>query len=194
MHAPKMKSHLACLPPFDQKSKSVNVVIETPKGSRNKFKFDERCGVFSLGSVLPTGSVFPYDFGYVPGTRSDDGDPLDALVLMDVPAFPGCCVQTRLIGVIEAEQTDEENGTERNDRLVAVATEAHDYRDLKSLKDLNSNLLSEIEHFFISYNEMRGKKFKLLAHRGPSRAEKVLKDAIREAKKGHPQRNGQKGK
>jgi inorganic pyrophosphatase len=178
----KSKSGLDCLTPFDSESKAVNVVIETPKGCRNKFKFDESCGVFSLGSVLPAGSVFPYDFGYVPGTRGDDGDPADVLLLMDVPAFPGCRVQSRLIGVIEAEQTGKD-GTERNDRLVAVAVEAHDYRDLKSLKDMNSNLLAELEHFFESYNEIRGKKFKLLGHRGPGRAEKLLRAGIRKARK-----------
>src|SRR5881392_941690 len=118
MAAKYQKPSVACLPPFDEQSHAVNVVIETPKGSRNKFKFDESCGVFSLGSVLPAGSVFPYDFGYIPGTRADDGDPLDVLLLMDVPAFAGCRVQSRLIGVIEAEQTDKD-GTERNDRLVA---------------------------------------------------------------------------
>jgi inorganic pyrophosphatase len=103
---------------------------------------------------------------------------------MDVPAFPGCLVQSRLIGVIEAEQSDtEKDATERNDRLVAVAVEAHDYRDLKSLKDMNANLLAELEHFFESYNEMRGKKFKLLGHRGPGKAEKLVRAGIRKARK-----------
>jgi inorganic pyrophosphatase len=178
----KPRSALDCLEPFDSESNAVNVVIETPKGSRNKFRFDESCGVFSLSSVLPAGSVFPYDFGYVPGTRGDDGDPIDVLLLMDVPAFPGCRVQSPLIGVIEAEQT-EDGRTERNDRLVAVAVEAHDYHDLKSLKDMNSNLLAELEHFFESYNELRGKKFKLKGHRGPGRAEKLLRAGIRKARK-----------
>jgi len=176
------KPALSCLLPFDRGKKTVNVIIETPKGSRNKFKYDQECGVFSLGSVLPAGSAFPYDFGYIPGTRSGDGDPLDVLLLMDVQGFPGCRVESRLIGVIEAQQTDEDQ-TERNDRLVAVAVEAHDYRNLKSLKDLEPHLLKEIEHFFVSYNELRGKTFKLLDHRGPARALKVLKDAVRKGKK-----------
>jgi len=179
------KSPFACLPPIDSKSEAVNVIIETPKGSRNKFKFDPKCGLFTLGSVLPAGSAFPYDFGYVPGTMADDGDPLDVLLLMDVPAFTGCHVQTRLIGVIEAKQTDEKGEAERNDRLVAVAVEAHDYRDLKSLKDMNANLLAELEHFFVSYNQVRGKKFALLAHRGPGPAHEILEEGIRKAKKGN---------
>jgi inorganic pyrophosphatase len=96
------------------------VVIETPKGSPNKLAFEPRYGTFVLKGVLPAGAVFPFDFGFVPSTRGEDGDPLDVLVLMDAPVYPGCIVPSRLIGVIEAEQT--ENGeTERNDRLLAVA-------------------------------------------------------------------------
>jgi len=167
---------IAVLDPVDQDD-AVEVVIETPRNSRNKFKFDPKLGLFELGSVLPAGSVFPYDFGFVPGTRAEDGDPIDVLLLMDSPAFPGCRVKARLIGVIEAEQTDKE-GKERNDRLVAVALEAHDYRDLKSIKDICPNLLNELEQFFVSYNEVRGKRFKLLGHHGPKRAWKLLEKAM----------------
>ena len=110
---------LAALPPFDRETKAVNVIVETPRGSRNKFKFDPELELFKLGSVLPAGMAFPYDFGYVPGTLSDDGDPLDVLLLMDVPATSGCLVLSRLIGVIEAEQKDERE-TVRNDRLASL--------------------------------------------------------------------------
>jgi inorganic pyrophosphatase len=166
------------LPAVDKESGDLQVIIETPRNSRNKFRFDEESGLFELGSVLPAGAVFPYDFGFVPGTRADDGDPLDVLLLMDASAFPGCRVKARLIGVIEAEQT-EDGKVGRNDRLVAVARDAHDYRDLHSLKDVSANLLKELEHFFCSYNECRGRLFRLLGHRGPKRAEKVLKEAIK---------------
>src|SRR5687767_2473398 len=88
----------------DVEGKTVNVIVETPKGSRNKFKFDEESGCFILGSVLPAGYTFPFDFGYVPGTLAEDGDPVDVLLLMDQPAFPGCLVRARLIGVLEAKQ------------------------------------------------------------------------------------------
>jgi len=163
---------------MDKKTGDVQVIVETPRNSRNKFKFNPETGLFELGSVLPAGSSFPYDFGFVPGTRSDDGDPLDVLLLMDSSGFPGCSVKARVIGVLEAEQT--ENGeTQRNDRLVAVAQEAHDYRQLKSLKDMCPHLLKELEHFFVSYNELRGKTFRLLADRGPKSAKKLLKKAIR---------------
>jgi len=98
----------------------VLVVIETPKGSPNKLAFEARFGTFVLKGVLPAGAVFPFDFGFVPSTRAEDGDPLDVLVLMDAPVFPGCVVPSRLVGVIEAERT-EDGKTERNDRVLAVA-------------------------------------------------------------------------
>ena len=154
----------------------VAVVVETPRGCRNKFKFDKRARAYRLGSVLPSGLSFPYDFGFFPNTKAQDGDPLDVLVLMDESAFPGCIVTTRLIGVLEAEQT-EKNKTVRNDRLIAVADSAHDYSDLKTVDDLNHTLLEEVERFFISYNETRGKQFRLLRVRGPKRAWKLLKAA-----------------
>lgn len=167
------------LTPFsDGKEDFVNVMIETPRGNRNKFKFDPQLQCFRLGSVLPAGATFPYDFGFIPGTKADDGDPIDVLLLMDESAFPGCLVCGRLIGVLEMEQSEGKKKV-RNDRLIAVAKDAHDYRDLRTLHDINSNLLEELEHFFASYNQMRGKMFKLLGSRGPKHARKLLERAIK---------------
>jgi inorganic pyrophosphatase len=184
----KAISELPPLGPNSKESKTIQVIIETPRNCRNKFKFNPSDGLFELGSVLPAGSVFPYDFGFVPGTEADDGDPIDVLLLMDSPAFPGCRVVARLIGVIEAEQTEGKN-TIRNDRLVAVAMEAHDYRELKSVKDICPHLLREIEQFFESYNRVRGKKFTLLGQRGPKPAWKLLKKAIVRRKRARRKRN-----
>jgi len=152
-----------------------HVLIETPRNCRNKFKYDEDLHVFILSSVLPAGAVFPYDFGFIPSTLGEDGDPEDVLLLMDEPAYPGCLIPARLIGVIEAEQTERDGTVSRNDRIVAVASNARDYQNLRSVDGLDDNLVKEIEHFFISYNEMRGKRFELLGCRGPKRAEKLLK-------------------
>jgi inorganic pyrophosphatase len=108
------------LKPFDVDDKQLlQVVIETPKGSRNKFAFDPDQHVFELKKVLPAGMTFPYDFGFVPSTEADDGDPVDVLVHMDEPAFPGCVLKCRAIGVIEGEQDDKKDN-ERNDRIVAI--------------------------------------------------------------------------
>lgn len=167
--------------PIEPTTKIINAIVETPKGCRNKFRYEPDLALFSLGKVLPTGAVFPYDFGFIPGTLGEDGDPLDVLLLMDTPAFPGCLVQIRLIGILEAEQTEGDKTT-RNDRLVGVAIEAHDNAELKSLKDMEQNLLNELEHFFISYNEARGRKFRLLGQGGPKRALKALKAGILAAK------------
>ncbi len=162
------------LPAFSDKHDGiVNAVIETPSGSRNKFKFDEKLGMFALSGVLPEGMVFPHAFGFVPSTRAEDGDPEDILVIMDEPTFTGCVVPTRLVGVIEAEQT-EDGATERNDRLVAVAAHSRDYSEVKTVNDLNQNMLKEIEQFFVNYNKERGKKFRVLQMRGPKHALKVL--------------------
>jgi len=149
----------------------------TPRHERT-----EKIGGVRSEIGLPLGTVFPFDFGSIAGTIADDGDPLDALVLMDEPAFVGCLVESRVIGVIEANQT-EHGKTERNDRIIAVAAESHTHRDIKSLGDLNQTLLEEIEHFFVSYNQQRGKKFELLGHRGPKRARSLVYKHTRKGKR-----------
>lgn len=169
------------LKPFDRQTGNINVVIDTPKGSRNKYAFDFKINAYKLKTVLPHGTVFPFDFGSIPGTTAADGDPLDVLILMDEPVFIGCLVEARLLGVIEAVQT-ESGKSERNDRLIAVAAESHTNAGLKSLKKLDSKLLCEIEHFFISYNDARGKKFEPIARKGPSAAKRLIKKQTKKRK------------
>jgi inorganic pyrophosphatase len=154
------------------------VVIETPKGSPNKLAFEPRYGTFVLKGVLPAGAVFPFDFGFVPSTRAEDGDPLDVLVLMDAPVYPGCIVPSRLIGVIEAEQT-EEGETARNDRLLAVAANSAAHRSIHQLNDLSQDLVAQIEHFFVSYNEMKGKRFEVKGRAGSKRARALVMAAMK---------------
>jgi inorganic pyrophosphatase len=169
------------LPPFDRKSGQLNVIIETPRGCRNKYSYDAKRKVFKLGGILPAGAVFPFDFGFVPQTRGEDGDPLDVLVLMDEPAFCGCLVQCRLLGVMEATQTEKKK-TGRNDRFIAVAANARNHHDVKSVNDLNQNLVREIEHFFVSYNKAKGKKFEPKGLYGPGRAVQLVKKGRRKRK------------
>ncbi|HEX2987172.1 MAG TPA: inorganic diphosphatase [Chloroflexota bacterium] len=173
----------AGMPAYDEQSGNLNVVIETPKESRNKFKYDDSRGIFRLGGVLPAGAVFPFDFGFVPSTLAEDGDPLDMLVLMDESAFAGCLVAVRLIGVIEAEQTESGGTTERNDRLIGVASESKDNAEVRSLDQVNEHLVGEIEHFFVSYNQMRGKVFKPVGRFGPERARKLVDEGMARFKK-----------
>lgn len=187
-----MRSHttrtrpLPALGAFQKESGDLNVIIDTPKGSRNKFEYDEDLGLFKLGGVLPAGAVFPFDFGYVPATIGGDGDPLDVLLLMDEPAFVGCLVEARLIGVIEAEQTEDEE-TMRNDRLIAVAAASRTHTKVRSLASLDDVLIDEIEHFFVSYNEIKNKVFKPLGRFGPQRATALVAEGeklFRRKKKG----------
>ncbi len=170
-------SPFICLSAYDAETDALHVIVDTPKGSRNKFKFDGKMGLFKLGGVLPAGAVFPFDFGYVPSTRGGDGDPLDVLILMDEPAFVGCVVRARLIGVIEAEQT-EEGETEKNDRLIAVAAESRNHKEVISLDDVSENLIEEIEHFFVSYNRVKGKDFKPVNRAGTERAAEIIEEGI----------------
>jgi inorganic pyrophosphatase len=164
------------LSPFEDDC--LMVVIETPKGSPNKLAFEDRYGTFVLKSILPAGAVFPFDFGFVPSTRAADGDPLDILVLMDAPVFPGCVVPCRLIGVIEAEQT-EDGHRERNDRLLAVAVKSATHRSVRKIADLNEDLIAQIEHFFVSYNEANGKRFEVKRRSGHKRALALVKAAMK---------------
>src|SRR4051795_11571090 len=135
------------LSPFNGEKDAVHVVIETVKGSRNKVSFDEELNIFRLKKVLPEGMSFPYDFGFVPSTVAEDGDPLDVLVLMDEPGCTGCLVECRIIGAILGEQT-EDGKQVRNDRLVGVAVPSHTHSDLEDIDNLNSALLREIGKFF----------------------------------------------
>jgi inorganic pyrophosphatase len=103
-------------------------IIETPKGKRSKFDYDRKLRAFRLKTVLPEGMSFPLDFGFIPSTLCDDGDPLDVMVLCDEPTTVGAALDVRLIGVIEAEE-DEKDRTERNDRLLAVAAVSRLYQE-----------------------------------------------------------------
>jgi inorganic pyrophosphatase len=157
----------------------LNVIIETPKGSRNKYDYDEKLGLFKLGGVLTSGASFPFDFGFAPSTLGGDGDPLDVLVLMDEPAFTGCLVRTRLVGVIEAEQTERDGETTRNDRLVGVAADSRLHTRVRTLESLGTTLLEEVEHFFVSYNQVKGKKFNPLGRFGPERARELVEEGMK---------------
>jgi inorganic pyrophosphatase len=168
------------LEPFEKDE--LNVVIETPKGSRNKYAYDARLGLFVMKGVLAVGHSFPFDFGFIPKTKGGDGDPLDVLILMDEPAFVGCLIRARLVGVIEAEQTEKDGKTERNDRLIAVASDSHVHKDIKSLNDLNETLIDEIEHFFVSYNEAKGKKFEPKGRFGARKAKSLVEEGIERCK------------
>ena len=169
--------------PTFRDERELNVIIEAPRGSRNKYAYEPDDGLFVLKGVLPAGASFPFDFGFIPSTLGEDGDPVDVLVLMDEPAFPGCLVPARLVGGIEANQTEKDGETVRNDRLIAVAAKSHTHRDVKSLADLNDTLIEEIEHFFVSFNQIRGRTFEPLGRLGPECALEKVKEGMANAKR-----------
>jgi inorganic pyrophosphatase len=162
----------------------VNVVVETPAGSRHKYRFDHGLGLFRLHKTLPAGAAFPFDFGFVPGTWAEDGDALDVLLLGEEPTFTGCLVTVRLLGIIEANQVH--RGVKiRNDRLIGTAETEKIRPTSRSLADVPAGLLDQVEHFFVAYNRFEGREFDPLARRGPKIAAKRVDEAIQAYRDSH---------
>jgi len=162
---------------------TVKVIIETPKGSRNKYAFDPDERTFTLKKVLPAGMAFPYDFGFVPSTEAEDGDPVDVLVLMDEPAFSGCVLKCRLIGVIEGEQGKGKK-TKRNDRLVAIEIANHAWTNIRHIDDLGKQFVKELEEFFVNYHDLTGKEYRILDVKGPGAAHRCVEQGMKALKMG----------
>jgi inorganic pyrophosphatase len=160
------------------KPQKISVIIETPRGSRNKLKYDPAKQIFKLSKVMPEGMVFPYDFGFVPGTMAADGGPLDVLVLTDEPLFTGCSLDCLLVGAIEAEQ-EEGGNRKRNDRLIAVAQASLLYWEIKDLAQINPALLKQIQSFFVNYQKVRDIEVDILGTAGPGQASEILRRSRR---------------
>ena len=156
----------------------VNVIIETPYKSRNKFDYDKETGLFKFHKVIPTGMEFPCEMGFIPRTKGEDGDPLDALVLMDELTYPGCLVEGRLLGAIKATQKEKGEKEIRNDRYILVPANMKEYDHLQDIKDLNETKVKEIADFFKNYNKAVGRKFTLHEILDAKAAHKLLKKSI----------------
>ena len=141
---------------------TITAIVETPKGSAQKYDWDEDLRLFKLNKILPAGLVFPFDFGFIPGTKGGDGDPLDVIVISEAKTFTGCVMDCRLIGAIAANQTERDGTTVRNDRFLAVPDVSQLFKDVQSYKDLPEEILKQLEAFFKNYNEQAGKKFEPL--------------------------------
>jgi inorganic pyrophosphatase len=146
---------------LDRDARTCQVVIETPKGNRSKYDFDPDSGLFRLQALLPEGMSFPLDFGFVPSTLCEDGDPLDAMVLADEPSAVGALIPVRLIGVFEAEER-ERGEIERNDRLLAIPVVSHLYGNIQTIGELDSRFLHHLSDFWVNKAKLEGKSFKLL--------------------------------
>ena len=163
---------------LDAKKLECRAIIETPKKSRNKFDYDPESNLFELAGLLPEGMMFPFDFGFIPSTLGEDGDPLDVMVLMDEPAHVGCLLHVRIIGVIEADQT-QDGKTESNCRLLAVSVHSYSHENVTSIKGVSGTVLHQLEEFFVSYNKLHGKKFKVTGRGGPKRALTIIQEGMK---------------
>ena len=140
---------------------TIEVIVETPKGSQFKYKYDTKKEWFSVHKALPVGLSFPYDFGFIPDTKGDDGDPLDVLILSEFSFIQGSLLECRIIGSMKAEQTDDKE-TIRNDRIFVYPDLKGFYPVYEGMEDIQKEKLKEIENFFIYYNAIQKKTFKPL--------------------------------
>lgn len=161
---------------LDARARTCRAIVETPRGRRFKYDYDAESGLFEVGGVLPAGMAFPLAFGFVPGTLGGDGDPIDVLVLADEELPVGCILTVRLLGVIEAEQT-EAGKTFRNDRLVAKLACSRLYADIDDLDCMGPSLVEELTRFFVTYNELKGKRFEVKTIGDPARACRLIEEA-----------------
>lgn len=136
----------------------IHVIIDTPRGSRSKYKFDKVSGLFKLSRILPAGLQFPCDFGFIPGTIGEDGDALDVALMSEESSIVGCLMTVRLLGVLRARQIDSGKSI-RNDRFVAVPATPVNTPRQKDLRDLARAQLDALEDFFVVYNQLQGRKF-----------------------------------
>lgn len=154
----------------------VDVVIETPKGSAQKYDYVKDTPFFKMSKILPAGMVFPYDFGFIPKTTGEDGDPLDVIVISEFNSFPGVIIKCRIIGGITAEQSEEEDSKKmiRNDRFLGIPRYSSIFQNIEKMEDLPKDITDQLEDFFIEYNKLEKKKFKVLEKIGPKDARHLI--------------------
>jgi len=143
--------------PAQPKPGLLSVLIEIPAGSKNKYEFDKDLQALALDRVLYSSVQYPYDYGFVPNTLADDGDPLDGMVLMDQPTFPGCVIAARPIGMLEMIDSGE-----RDEKILCVPDKDPRYTNVKSLQDVANHRLEEIAEFFKTYKNLEKKVTEIL--------------------------------
>lgn len=161
-------------------SHSIEVVIETPKGSCQKYDYVPNTPFFKLKKNLPAGMVFPYDFGFIPKTKGEDGDPLDVIVISEFHSFPGVIIKCRIIGSIVAEQSEDKHSKKmiRNDRFIAIPKCSNILENVTDISDLPKTTLDELQEFFVDYNKLEGKKFKALERMSAKEAQHLVEKQL----------------
>jgi inorganic pyrophosphatase len=172
-----MASPLHALDPTDDHGK-LRVVVEVPKGGRAKLKWDPELGVFAASRYLPAGLSYPFDWGFVPGTKADDGDPLDALILADVPTWPGVVIPCELLGVLRLEQDSKKGKRQRNDRLIVRPVGASRLGEPRDVSELPRALLEELEKFFLDAVFFTSKNAKARGWSGRGAADKLVTKCV----------------
>ncbi|HIP74260.1 MAG TPA: inorganic diphosphatase [Euryarchaeota archaeon] len=166
------------IPPGENVPDVVNVFIEIPKGCRNKYEYDKEYGIIRLDRVLYSPFHYPFDYGFIPGTYCEDGDPLDALVIMDEPTYPGVLVEAVPIGLLEMIDSGE-----RDEKILCVPAKDPRYKEVKDIKDVPEHILKEISHFFEHYKDLQGKKTEIIGWKGSIDAKRKVVEAVELYKK-----------
>lgn len=155
------------------KAPTITVMIEIPKGSRNKYEFDKKTGWIVFDRMLFSSVHYPSDYGFIPGTLARDGDPLDALVLVWEPTFPGCIIEARPVGLFK--MWDEKG---QDDKILCVPIDDPLWNHIRTLDDVNPHLLKEIEHFFQIYKALEKKKTGVEGWHGLKNALKIIDESV----------------
>ncbi len=152
----------------------VNVLIEIPAGSKNKYEFDKDMNAFALDRVLYASVQYPYDYGFIPNTLADDGDPLDGMVIMDQPTFPGCVIASRPIGMLEMI-----DGGDRDEKILCVPNDDPRYKNVNSLKDIAPHRLEEIAEFFRTYKNLEKKVTEILGWKDVDAVKPLVEECVK---------------
>ena len=167
----------------------VNVIVETPLGSRFKYAYDPAMDVMRIRHEVPNGYFFAFNFGFIPNTQAEDGDPLDVIIYSSEGCVSGALVECRVAGALLASQK-EKGKTIRNDRIIAVPAGIKNYDAIKNIRDINKRILSQLENFFVSYENYRGIPFKTLKWISSTRAIATIKNSLRGSGRGNGRSSG----
>jgi len=164
-------TNLYDLDPGPESPEVIRMIVEIPKNSANKYEYDGKLGVFRLDRPLYSPLHYPGDYGFVPGTIADDGDPLDVLTMMSEPSFTGCLIEVRPLGVLDLVDS-----SERDQKILAVPKSSPRYQEIATVDQVWPHMRREIEHFFTIYKELEGKQTRIDGWRGPIHARKLIQD------------------
>lgn len=152
---------------------AMNVIVEIPKFSKNKYEIDKETGLIALDRVMHTAQDYPFDYGFVPQTLFDDGDALDVVLLTTYPLMPGILVKARPVAIME--MTD---GGDRDDKIVAVPVDDPRFSEVQDLTDLNKHFIKEMQHFFETYKKIQNKEVSVGGWKGKASAQEAFARSV----------------